>query len=124
TAWLYPRTSAASEARHALFHERRHTFGVIGGVAELLLVIALDIELLRERMAPAFEHGLPRPREPARRGGGELPGERVDLGCELGVLHTAPDEAPLRRLLGGQLLTEECEAHGTGVAHEPRQHPG
>src|SRR6185437_5437506 len=112
--------SSAVEPRRPLLHERRHALGVIGGVPELLLIIALDIELLLERAARALEHGLFGPRQAAGRGGRQLPGERIDLRSELTVRDAAPDEAPLRGLLGRKLLAEKSEPQRARRAHEPR----
>src|SRR5690606_27282361 len=40
------------------------------------------------------------------------------------VVHTAPDQTPLRRLLGAQLVTEQGQAQGSRRSHQSRQDPG
>src|SRR5256884_5524632 len=118
------RTSAPGEARRALFGERRDPFRIVGAVPELALVVALHVQLLRERAAPALVDGLPGAREGAGRCGGELSRQSVHDFGELTVLDAAPDQSPGGGLLGGQLLAEERESHGARRADEARQEPG
>src|SRR5256714_2146649 len=100
---------ASREARRALFREGGDPFGVIHAVAELALVVALDIQLLRQRASQSLVDRLLGSREPAGRCGGELPGQILDHGGELTVLDATPDKPPGGGLLGAELVAEQRE---------------
>ena len=57
--------SSSAEARCALFHEGGDAFGVVRGVSQLALIVALDIELLLERAPTGAVDGILRAREAA-----------------------------------------------------------
>src|SRR3546814_2415964 len=63
--------SSSRDFRHPLLHEGRHAFAIIVANPELAHPVALQVQLLVERMAPAFaDHCLDR-RQALRRRGGE-----------------------------------------------------
>ena len=53
----------------------------------------------------------------------ELGGQRVHRVLEFAVLNAAPDQAPLRRLFGGEFLAQQCKTQRTRVADETREEP-
>src|SRR5688500_10022606 len=91
--------SAARELRDALLRERGDALGIVARVAELTLVIALDVELLLVRTCPAAVDGLLGAGEPTRRRVRQSLREFLDIARELGVVDAAPDQAPLLRVL-------------------------
>src|ERR1700724_3501546 len=110
--------SASSEARCALFGEGCDPFGVIHAVAELALVVALDIQLLRQRATQPLVDRLLGSRQPAGRCGGELPRQILDHGSEVSVFDAAPDQPPGRGLLGAELVAEQREPERARRADE------
>src|SRR6202047_5008424 len=108
--------SAASEARRALLGEGRDPFGVIDAVAELALVVALDVQLLRQRTSQPLVNRLLGSREPAGRGDGQLPRQTLDHGGEFIVFDTTPDQPPGRGLRGGGLRAGQMSR---GRVHVP-----
>src|SRR5580698_4279852 len=95
-----PRPSAADESRHALRAEGGDPLGIVGGAPELGLVVTLHVELRGEASSPALVDRLLGPRQPRGRRLGEAARQRIDGAGELSVLDAAPDQTPLRGLLG------------------------
>src|SRR3977135_675851 len=75
--------SVSAEARRALRGEGCPPFRVVRAVAELALVVALDIQLLRQRTAQPLVNGLLGSREPAGRRGGKLPRQILHPGNQV-----------------------------------------
>src|SRR6266853_1183497 len=83
--------SATREARRALLGEGRDPFGVIHAVTELALVVALDIQLLRQRATQPLVNRLLGARQSAGRCGGELPRQTLHYRSELAVFDATPE---------------------------------
>src|SRR4029077_20203542 len=115
------RPSASGEARRALFGEGCDPFGVIHAVAELALVVTLDIQLLRQRTSQPLVNRLLGSRQPAGRCGGELPRQILDRGSEFTVFDATPDQPPGRGLLGAELVAEQREPQRARRADEAWQ---
>src|SRR5215469_14542931 len=105
--------SAAREARRALLAEGGDPLGVVRTAPQLALIVALDVQLLRQRAVPGFVDRLLGAGQPAGGRRSKLPRQAVDRAGQLAVFHAAPDETPRRRLLGRQLLPEERQTQGT-----------
>src|SRR6267142_3015781 len=116
--------SVSAEARRALLGEGCHPFRVVRAVAELALVVALDIQLLRQRTAQPLVNGLLGSRESAGRRGGELPRQILDRGNEFIVFDATPDQPPGSGLLGAELVAEQREPQRARRADEAWQGPG
>src|SRR4029077_12375742 len=116
--------SVTAETRRALGGKGGDALGVVLRAAELALVVALDVELCGERAPQAFVDGLLGTRQTAGGGGGKVSRQVLDDAGKLGVLDAAPDQAPVRRLLRGELVAEEGESQRAGRPHEARQEPG
>src|SRR5262249_50349005 len=84
----------------------------------------LEVELRVEGVARARIDRLLRPGEAFRRGRRKVRAQRFDLLREGGVVDALPDEAPRRRLLGGELVAEHRKPDRTGGADESRQEIG
>src|SRR5882757_8544527 len=105
------RPSPASKFRSTLFREGGNALLVVCRATQLSLVVALGIDLLLERSAPALVERLLGKGDAARGCRSQLPRQPVDDRREFCVLDTAPDEPPLGRLLRTQLLTQKGEPH-------------
>src|SRR5439155_20688518 len=115
---------ASREHRLALFHERAHAFGVVGGEARLALELAFKFQLSFKIIVPgrverALDQG-----KPERRRGGELGAELVRLLHQRAVVDRLPDHPPGLRLLGRYGLGGERKRAGAGGADQARQDPG
>src|SRR6266404_2287758 len=115
--------SATREARRALLGEGCDPFRVIHAVTELALVVALDIQLLRQRAAQTLVDRLLGVRQSAGRCGGELPRQTLDHRSELAVFDATPDQPPGGGLLGAELVAEEREPERARRADQARQSP-
>src|SRR5512132_756520 len=113
--------SASGESRRTLVEESGDAFAIVRAVAERALQVALEIELLLERVAGGCMQRTLDRREAARRRLRELREQRVDRCPQLGVLDAFPDQSPRGRVFGGQLVAKQREPHRTRVAHEARQ---
>src|SRR5690349_21324774 len=95
------RNLAPGEARRTLVEERRNALTVVGAVAEFALHVALEVELLLQRVAGGcMERALDR-RESARRRLRQLGEQSLGRCREIDVIDAFPDETPRDRLLGG-----------------------
>src|SRR3954447_24087150 len=119
-----PSRSAACELRGALLRKSGDAFRVVGAITKLALIIAFDIELRFQRSAGTLVDSLLSARQAACWGCCKLLRQRVYRRSQLGVLDTAPDEAPLSCQLRWQLIAQESQPHGARVSNEPRQKPG
>src|SRR5512145_1079080 len=91
--------------------------------SELSLAVALVLQLLFERTMPGVVDRLLDASKSKRRCRSELACQRIHGVLQFGVLDTTPDQSPLRSLFRRQLIAEECQAKGAGVAQEARQRP-
>src|SRR5262249_2534254 len=122
--WLTPSVSATAEARCALLGEGGDPFGIVGAAAELALVVTLDVELLLQGAAETFVDRLLGACEAPCGRRGKLQCETVHQRRKLRVLDASPDQTPACRLLGRELLPEECETQSPRGAYHARQEPG
>src|SRR5215472_7991902 len=77
------RNSSSGEPGRALLAEGSHALGVVGGASELGLIVALDIELRRERVPPALVDRLLGARQSPRRSARKLRRQPLDHATEL-----------------------------------------
>src|SRR5579862_6250322 len=102
--------SASGELRRALRGERRHALGVVSAVTEFALVVALHVQLLRQRAAEALVDRLLGARQSAGRCRRKVARELIDGRGQLGVVHAAPDQPPGGRLFGAQFFPQQGQA--------------
>src|SRR5215218_3962662 len=95
-----PDGSAADEVRLSLLEERRDAFAIIFREAEAAHCVALMVELLVQRVAPARADHLLDGCKAKGRERSELLRDRVHFRVERFVVDAFPDEAPILRFLG------------------------
>src|SRR5512135_371807 len=116
-----PPTSAPGETGRALLQERGNAFAVVGTETELALQVALEIELLFQRIARRRVHRALDRGEPAGRRVRQLREHRVDGRRKLRVVDAFPDQAPGRCLFRRYPVAQHRETHRARAPREPRQ---
>src|ERR1700722_10260506 len=117
-------TSLPRKLRRPLLRKCSDTLRVIRGTSQLPLRITLGVQLLIERPPPALINSLLGAGQSLRRRRSQLARQRIDHPRKLRILDATPDEAPLRRLLGAQLVAQKREPHRPSRPDQPRQKPG
>src|SRR5216684_2377266 len=102
--------SSSREPGRPLLNERGNTLRVVGGSAELALRIALDVELLGERVLPTAANRRLGPGEAARQRYGQPFSECVYGRSEFGIPNALPDHSPSGSLLRRELVAEQGQA--------------